>query len=196
MKCKNNNPFLFFMINKIIKNILSYMIVLRTIIIALCAIMIKLDISIVYILSRTPFFAVWLLLLIFGLFGGGGSNLVNLYCLFIVAYINGTACILFVICNIKKTRTWVVNLVGTTFLGKFVPNKGFSNLLVLILPNLAFVVIEIVSMKYETNYKFEECERLFQAFLDFKASGDSINADKIYQKQLQLFRSIQDTPGL
>ena len=170
------------MINKTIKSVLSYII--------------KLDIFIVYILSRTPFFAVWLLLLIFGLFGGGGSNLVNLYCLFIVAYINGTAFLLFVICNLKKTRTWVVNLVGTTFLGKFVPNKGFSNLLVLILPNLVFVVIEIVSMKYETNYKFEECERLFQAFLDFKASGDSVNAEKTYQEQLQLFRSIQDTPGL
>nr|QIQ59657.1 hypothetical protein [Trebouxia sp. A1-2] len=170
------------MIKKLIKKIISYVI--------------KYDILLVYILSRTPFFAVWLLSLIFGLFGGEESNLVNFYCLCIIPYINGTALLLLIIFNTKKTRTWVTHLVGTTFLEKFVPNKGFSNFLILILPNLVFVVIEIVSMKYNMSYKFEECERLFQVALDFQALGDDVSAQETLEKQLRIFKSIPGTPGL
>lgn len=151
---------------------------------------IKFDVLLVYTFSRTPFFVVWLFLLILGLFGGKSSNLVNLYCLFIVAYLTGTANFLFILSISKKTKDWVTTLVGVPFLEKYVPNKGFSNLLILQYPILLLFIIEIASLEYQTESKLQESANLYQTLQNLSPLDDQEKASEIVKKQIEIFESI------
>jgi hypothetical protein len=106
------------MVEKIVKKILSYAI--------------KYDILLIYTFSRTPLFAIWLFIIIIGVFGGENSNIVNFYCLCLVAHISGTAICLCILCKWKKTNNWVTILVSPSFLGRFAFNKIVSNLLIML----------------------------------------------------------------
>ena len=46
-------------------------------------------------------------------------------------------------------NNWVTVLVSPSFLGRFAFDKGISNLLIMLLPILAFSLVEIASIKYE-----------------------------------------------
>ena len=169
------------MIEKIIKKILSYVI--------------KYDILLVYTFSRTPLFAIWLFIIIVGLFGGKNSNLVNLYCLCLVGYINGITISSCILCKSKKLNNWVTILVSPSFLERFAFNKGFSNLLIMLLPILAFSLIEIGSIKYEFRIKLEECEILLEAVQNYYDSNNVELAEEALQKELQIMESTTSITG-
>ncbi len=169
------------MIEKVIKKILSYAI--------------KYDILLVYTFSRTPFFGIWLFLIIVGLFGGKNSNLVNFYCLCLVIYISNIAISLCILCKWKKLNNWVTTLVSPSFLRRFLFNKSFSSLLIILLPILAFSLIEIGSIKYEFRMKMEECEILIEAIQNYNASNNVELADDALRKELQIMKSVTSITG-
>ena len=125
------------------------------------------EVDLVYTFSRTPLFAIWLFIILLGLFGGKNSNLVNFYCFCFVVHISGIAISLCILCKLKKLNNWVTVLVSPSFLRRFSFNKGFSNLLIMLLPILAFSLIEIASIEYEFRMQSEECEILFEAVKNY-----------------------------
>ena len=93
---------------------------------------IKFDVLLVYIFYRTPFFLLWVILLIIGFFSGKNSDLFSAYCIFFLTYIYGTATIVSIVCRTKISKNWVENLMGLSFREQFAPRKGFSNFSILL----------------------------------------------------------------
>lgn len=80
------------------------------------------DFLLIFIFSRTPVYLLWWVIVALGLFGGREADMVNIFCIFLVVYIIGTANIIWLVCISQRTRKMVENLVGPTFLKRFAPN--------------------------------------------------------------------------
>ena len=156
---------------------------------------IMVDILLVYAFSRTPLFLIYLLLLIFGFFPGEQGNLFNFYCMIFVSYINGTSFFLCIVFISNKMRKWVEPIITSSFLKRFLPNKGFYSWLILILSLLGFIFIEVFSIKYLVDLKLQQASQAFQASLDFIDLDEIDNAIKENEKGIEISETIPSIKG-
>ena len=119
---------------------------------------IKFDVLLVYIFSRTPFFLLWVILLIIGFFSGKNSSLFSAYCIFFLTYIYGTATLVSIVCRTKISKNWVENLMGLSFREKFAPRKGFSNFSILLVSAFLLLILEMGSIHYSSSLMWQDYE--------------------------------------
>lgn len=109
---------------------------------------IKFDVLLVYAFSQTPLLLVYVLYVIFGFCAGQYADFFTFSCLLLSSYIFSTSILIFFVCNVKSTRSWVGCLIGIQFREKFAPRKGLSNMLILCSLVVVFLTIDLVSIMY------------------------------------------------
>lgn len=157
---------------------------------------IKFDVLLVYIFSRTPFFLLWVILLIIGFFSGKNSSLFSAYCIIFLTYIYGTATLICIVCRTKISKNWVQNLMGLSFLEKFAPNKGLSNFSILLVSTLLLLILEMSSLQYYSSIMWQEYEVSSLLRWDFYNQGEYSEAEQAHQKSLAILESISKIKGI
>lgn len=157
---------------------------------------IKFDLLLVYTFSKTPFFFVWLIINLLGFFADSLTNLVNLYCLFASIYILGTAIFIFIVLSLKKTRRITEELVGVHFLERFAPQKGFSNLLNLLIPIITLLIIEVASIHFRVKLQLQEANYYSLLADESLYLNQLVKAEEYYDKKTQIYANIVHIKGV
>lgn len=156
---------------------------------------IKFDILLVYSFSRTPFFVIYLLLVLLGVFGGESSHRINIYLLLITCYIIGLSIVICIVCQFKTSYNRAKTLLGDILKKKYASQKGITNSLILHLPIIIFLIVEIWSFKYQVSLKHEKCDKIFQTVESFEKLGDLKKAHQMLDKMIKTYESIPHTRG-
>ena len=156
---------------------------------------IKVDILIVHVFCKTPIFVLYLFIIILGVFGGKGSNIVNNVLLLITFYISGLGITICFVCHVKTFYNWALSLLGNRFLEKYVPKKGVTNACILYLPLVIFVGIEILSLKYQISQNIKECNTVFETGQSLLRSGYPEKAKIMFNKLPDMYKSNTWTEG-
>lgn len=153
---------------------------------------IKFDVLLVYIFSLTPFFLLWVILLIIGFFSGKNSDLFSAYCIFFLTYIYGTATLVCIVCRTKISKNWVENLMGLSFREKFAPRKGFSNFSILLVYAFLLLILEIRSIHYYSSLMWQDYEVRSLLRWDYYNIGKYCEAEQTHKISLAILESISE----
>lgn len=157
---------------------------------------IKFDVLLVYIFSRTPFFLLWIILLIIGFFSGKNSDLFSAYCIFFLTYIYGTATLVCIVCRTKISKNWVENLMGLSFLEKFAPRKGLSNFSILLVSTFLLLILEMGSIHFYSDLMWQDYEVWSHLKWDYYNQGKYCDAEQAHKTSLAILESISQIKGI
>lgn len=157
---------------------------------------IKFDVLLVYIFSRTPFFLLWVILLIIGFFSGKNSDLFSAYCIFFLTYIYGTATLVCIVCRTKISKNWVENLMGLSFREKFAPSKGLSNFSILLVSTFLLLILEMGSIHYYSSIMWQDYDVWSLLRWDYYNEGKYCEAEESHKISLAILESICEIKGI
>lgn len=157
---------------------------------------IKFDMLLVYTFSRTPFFLLWVILLIIGFFYGKNSSIFSAYCIIFLTYIYGTATLICIVCRTKIFKNWVENLMGLSFREKFAPTRGLSNFSILLVSTFLLLILEMGYLQYYSSIMWQEYELSSLLRWYFYNIGKYCEAEQTHQKSLAILESISEIKGI
>lgn len=156
---------------------------------------IKFDLLLIYSLSNTILFFVWLVMIILGFFVGKDSNVANLYCLLGVTYVLGTSLLICLVCSTKKSSKLIEFVVGVPFLDKYAFKKGRYNLYILFLPFIIFLFIDVLSIEYLVSLKREQYQMQSLLAQEYFNQGNLDMASQTKDSSLQILEKVPNTKG-
>ena len=161
----------------------------------------KLVLFSVHLFSRTPFFFIFTIALIIGVFYEESNNFLAYICYFFVSFYILTSFILLILLNIKQSFSFISELVGSSFLEKYYPIskkglRGFRPFVVFFSTLCAFSVVDYCSLAFLDYLDYQEVDRMREKMVDLYKDGNILEGRKQQESTVRRTNRILENRGI